>query len=220
MGIARKLEQRLEQMVDGLSAAIFRGSVGPLELAGRLVRQADLQVTDGDHGPSIPNSFTVRINPKDIDEREDLAQLRDLLERALEHEAMERGWRTDGPITTEVLIDTAVPTGSVGCDAISQPGPREPWGQLIDVAGQTVHPLTDNRVSIGRSSRADIVLAPAEVSRMHAMITRRSGGYWVLDLESSNGTALNGERVASTPAALRPGDQLQLGPASFIFRVL
>jgi len=220
MGIARKLEQRLEQMVDGLSAAIFRGSVGPLELAGRLVRQADLQVTDGEYGPTIPNHFSVHINPKDIDLSADLTDLEHALERALEQEAAERGWRTGGPLKTVVVTDGSVPAGSVQCEAQPRPGLRPTWGQLIDVAGQTVHPLTDNRTTIGRSRRADVTLDLAEVSRMHAMIVRRSGSYWVADLESSNGTAVNEDAIGTSLSALRAGDQLSVGPARFIFRIV
>lgn len=220
MGIARKLEQRLEQMIDGLSSALFRGSVGPLELAGKLVRQADLQVYDGEHGPAIPNAFTVRVSPKDVDATEALEHLEAVLERALEHEAQERGWRTDGPLQAHVVVDDDLASGAVQCHAAPRPGPRPPWGQLIDLSGQTVHGLSDNRVTLGRSSRADVVLEPAEVSRMHALVMRRSGGFWVTDLDSSNGTSVNDVPVGATPHGIAPGDQLRVGPLRFIFRVL
>ena len=59
-----------------------------------------------------------------------------------------------------------------------------------------------------------------EVSRTHAMVVRRAGGYWVHDLESSNGTSVNNESVTSAPVAISPGDQLRIGPVRFIFRVL
>ncbi|NJR32893.1 MAG: DUF3662 domain-containing protein [Chamaesiphon sp. CSU_1_12] len=58
MGLARKLEHRLEQLVDGLSAAIFRGGIHPVDLAGRVVRQADLSAFEGELGQEIPNDYT------------------------------------------------------------------------------------------------------------------------------------------------------------------
>ena len=45
MGLARNLERRLEKLVDGLSATVFRGRMHPVDLANRLVRQA--AVSDG-----------------------------------------------------------------------------------------------------------------------------------------------------------------------------
>ena len=52
--------------MDGLSAAIFRGGMHPVELAGRVVRHADLMVREETGGPAIPNRFDVRVNPKDL----------------------------------------------------------------------------------------------------------------------------------------------------------
>ncbi len=50
------------------------------------------------------------------------------------------------------------------------------------------------------------------VSRMHAIIRAKEGGFVIEDLGSSNGTRLNGVRLTEyTPRQLQPGDQLLLG---------
>ncbi len=67
MGIARNLEKRLERFADGLSAAIFRGRMQPIDLANRLVRQADLMVIETATGPEIPNFFDVTVGEADLD---------------------------------------------------------------------------------------------------------------------------------------------------------
>jgi pSer/pThr/pTyr-binding forkhead associated (FHA) protein len=63
---------------------------------------------------------------------------------------------------------------------------------------------------IGRSSEADVVLADPEVSRRHARFETRNGVVFVDDLESSNGTFLNGRRVRES-IEVRPGDEVDVG---------
>lgn len=62
---------------------------------------------------------------------------------------------------------------------------------------------------LGRHHSCDVVLSDPSVSRRHARLVLRDG-HWVLqDLESTNGTMINGVRVGR--CALRPGDRLALG---------
>jgi hypothetical protein len=62
---------------------------------------------------------------------------------------------------------------------------------------------------LGRHPCCDVVLADLSVSRRHARLHYRDGGWMVCDLESTNGTRVNGCDVGR--CALRPGDQLSLG---------
>ena len=71
------------------------------------------------------------------------------------------------------------------------------------------HVLEAAETLIGRSPDADIVLTHNGVSRNHAKIVRNSYGYALLDLNSTNGTYVNGEQVKEH--LLRPGDRIQLG---------
>jgi class 3 adenylate cyclase len=71
--------------------------------------------------------------------------------------------------------------------------------------------------TFGRVVGNTIVLPRANVSRRHAMIHQQGGEYWVVDLGSTNGLEINGERVTH-PVPLRPGDRLQLPSAAFTFR--
>lgn len=71
-------------------------------------------------------------------------------------------------------------------------------------------------VTIGRSRRCEIVIDDANVSRRHAQVTRE-GNDWVLkDLESTNGTRLNGSPV-QRPELLRAGDKIGVGAAIIEF---
>jgi hypothetical protein len=220
MNVARELERRLERFVDGLSATIFRGRMQPVDMANRLVRQADLDLTNGPAGPRMLNHYQVRINPADLNPDVDRDELAGELVNALAVTAAERGWCTGGPVRVEIEVDDSVSPGTLRCDGSTVRGQLPSWGQLIDVRGSRVLELDDNRVIIGRADDADLKLHEAEVSRYHAVVFREGGRAWVSDAGSVNGTSVNGAPVAAKPVAIKAGDELTLGPATFFFRLL
>jgi pSer/pThr/pTyr-binding forkhead associated (FHA) protein len=68
--------------------------------------------------------------------------------------------------------------------------------------------------TIGRTARADFIVDAALVSRLHCRLTAdNADGLVVEDLESTNGTQVNGERVSRSP--LRTGDVLTVGRVMF-----
>ena len=75
-------------------------------------------------------------------------------------------------------------------------------------AGQQF-PLTGTML-IGRDPSADLVIADSEVSTRHASLLLVDGGAAVEDLDSTNGTFVNGQRVTGSQQ-LRAGDRIQLG---------
>jgi pSer/pThr/pTyr-binding forkhead associated (FHA) protein len=68
--------------------------------------------------------------------------------------------------------------------------------------------------TIGRAPRADFVVDAALVSRLHCRLTAGASDLEVVDLESTNGTFVNGERVAR--ALLKTGDRLGVGKVEFV----
>jgi pSer/pThr/pTyr-binding forkhead associated (FHA) protein len=78
--------------------------------------------------------------------------------------------------------------------------------------GQTFTLGTDT-VIIGRETQtAKFVIADPAISRRHARISRQDSAYTIEDLNSTNGTFINAERVVGT-VALVPGDLIELGTA-------
>lgn len=75
--------------------------------------------------------------------------------------------------------------------------------------------LEDAVVALGRDSSNAIQLHDTEVSRHHAELRRDEGAYRVVDLNSSNGTFVNGKRCREH--RLSSGDQLQLGRTLMLF---
>jgi hypothetical protein len=73
-------------------------------------------------------------------------------------------------------------------------------------------------VTLGRSSRCDVVLDDPNISRQHAELRPR-GGSWVLtDLGSTNGSSVNGRRI-DAPTVVKPGDEIELGTSVMTFEL-
>ena len=64
-------------------------------------------------------------------------------------------------------------------------------------------------IVIGRGRSADVVIAEPTISRAHAAIGHDAQGFYVQDLGSTNGTAVNGAR--SERLCLKSGDEIQMG---------
>ncbi len=76
--------------------------------------------------------------------------------------------------------------------------------------------LTNEITSTGRHEASDILLDDVSVSRHHAIFTRTASGRITLrDLNSLNGTYVNGERVEET--ALHSADEVQIGKFKLVF---
>ena len=78
------------------------------------------------------------------------------------------------------------------------------------------HALEKRRVVIGRSKDCDIQVADPNVSRRHAEVRQEGAAHWVVDLDSTNGTEVNGRRLKR--AKLRPGDTITIGSTELVFR--
>ena len=87
--------------------------------------------------------------------------------------------------------------------------------QLYDDERQTGYALTGLIKEIGRSEECDIALPDDSVSRVHARLDRNGEGWMLVDLGSTNGTFVNGQRVGEAP--LEPGDRIEFGDVRLRF---
>lgn len=92
-------------------------------------------------------------------------------------------------------------------DALDRPGAPPPL-LALDWTGAR------DELLVGRHDASDVVVSHPSVSRRHARLSFRDG-HWVLrDLDSTNGTRVNGKRVVR--CRLEPGDRLSLGSADLL----
>ncbi len=88
--------------------------------------------------------------------------------------------------------------------------------RLVAIASESLraYPLVKDQTTIGSAPDNDVAIDHKSVSRRHAVIVRRLGGFAVRDLDSTNGTRINGRRAPGT-RRIRPGDELEFGSVRF-----
>lgn len=77
---------------------------------------------------------------------------------------------------------------------------------------QNTFPI-DGKIVIGRDASCDITLSLEHLSRKHLELEVRSGHLYIKDLDSSNGTFLNGQKI--TESEIKPGDKIKLDVVTF-----
>jgi DNA-binding SARP family transcriptional activator len=83
---------------------------------------------------------------------------------------------------------------------------------LLGPSGRAVS-LGDRPITLGRQDDCDLVLDDNEVSRRHAQVVTTADGYELVDLDSTNGTFLDGRRVTGR-APLVDGARIEIGSSS------
>lgn len=85
--------------------------------------------------------------------------------------------------------------------------------QFVMRSGPTpgvTYPLEGDQLTIGRDASNGVAINDAEISRKHSRLSFQGGKYVLEDLGSTNGTFVNGQRLAG-PVVLKPGDVVSLG---------
>ena len=100
-------------------------------------------------------------------------------------------------------------------EALLRDRPRAPRAS-IELSEAPAVPLGPDPVLIGRDPQNDVVLDDRRVSRKHAEVRLRLGRYTLYDLQSTNGTYVNGRRVAEK--VLEDGDKISVGGLEIVFR--
>ena len=110
---------------------------------------------------------------------------------------------------------TAFAAGAAQVQAIPQSAYANAF--LVDLATQQRFDLASGRLIMGRDSGSDIVVNDLNASRTHAELRVDASGNWMIsDLGSTNGTKVNGQRIASS--VLRDKDRITIGVTNYNFR--
>ncbi len=78
-------------------------------------------------------------------------------------------------------------------------------------------PLLSAKTVVGRREDCHLRIPTRDVSRQHCELRLYKNGLRVKDLGSSNGTFVNGKRIAEI--VLNAGDQLRVGPVTFVVQI-
>ncbi len=211
MGL-QSIERRLERMVDGVFSRRRRGSIRPIELGRRLVREMDDNRSVDVKGRRIvPNNFTVLLSPTDHAGFSDIedALTTELGEAAREY-AREESYHFMGPVLVKLMVDNNLKPGRFGISSqLKQAAGGLGAGSLVLPSGQRVA-LGEHVSTVGRLPESTISINDTNVSRNHAEIRTGSAAYVAVDLGSTNGTMVNGVRIVGEQR-LNDGDIISFG---------
>ena len=120
--------------------------------------------------------------------------------------ALSEGYNFVGPVKVEVFIDDDLKAGNLAVTTEFVGGESQP--RLIANDGRSFN-ISDRTLVLGRSPDVDVVINDTNVSRRHAEVWKTSEGVAVRDLQSTNGTFVNGHRI--TAVSLSPRDDVTVG---------
>jgi hypothetical protein len=209
MGL-QKFEGRLERLVDGTLSKAFRGELHPVEIGRRVTREMDLERRVGVRGLIAPNTFTVYLSTSDFDRFESFleALVRELEEAAREH-ARTEDYVFVGPVTVTVMEDTRQRRGRFAVVSEVEEGPSGlPTASVVLADGSRVV-LGPEPLTIGRLPESAVMVTDPNASRRHAEIRRVGNDVVLVDLNSTNGTRVNGATIRER--RLADGDQIVIG---------
>jgi hypothetical protein len=198
-------------MVEGVFARAFKSGIRPVELGRRLVREMDDNRSVDVRGHTlVPNHFTVVLSPSDHEEFSEVEDrlTRELADAAREH-ARDEDYAFMGPVQVELAESSKMKTGAFQIHGRLKEGKGGAGAGSLVLPNDDRIELTEQTVTIGRKPESTIVLADPNVSRNHAEIRPKGSGYVLVDLGSTNGSRINGRRVAEQ--ALADGDDISFG---------
>ncbi|MBI2982886.1 MAG: DUF3662 domain-containing protein [Chloroflexi bacterium] len=235
------LERIASRILEGWTARLFRARLQPVQIAKRLIRTMEAHQTISLAKTFVPNSYVVSLSPADHAQFEPYRRSleRDLAE-ALLGAARERSLTLLSFPTVEIERDEDVARGDVrvSCalvdasgdevtpdspelgrvaaghtmildrDALLRDRPRAPRAFVELPAERRRLALAGEPLTIGRDPENDLVLDDRPEIRL------RLGRYTLYDLQSTNGTFVNGRRVAEV--VLTDGDRIAIGGSELV----
>jgi hypothetical protein len=211
MGL-QSIERRLERMVDGVFTRRTRGSIRPIELGRRLVREMDDNRSVDVKGRRIvPNDFTIALSAGDLESFGDIeTTLTTELGEAAKEYAREEGYNFMGPVVVRLSADDHLKNGRFNViSQLKQGVGGSAMASIVLPSGQRIS-LNQGTVSVGRLPECTISVNDSNISRQHAEMRQGGGGYVVVDLNSTNGTLVNGIRI-NGEHRLSDGDIISFG---------
>lgn len=238
MGLLDNVERGIERVVRSAFSTGSSGRVEPLELATALRRELDERSYTISQGRALaPNVFTIRLADSDFARAQEWgAPLAEELCDVIIKHARSQSYTLQGPVRVSFTRDSSLRGGSMEIDSSSEkstrgaaapphrpspPAPRQSPTRMqpvLDINGQR-YSINASSVVLGRSSEADIMVDDTGVSRRHLEIRAGGGTIRAVDLGSTNGSYVNGQRIRSE-VRLEDGAVITMGRTRITFRLL
>lgn len=247
MKLLSRLEHGIERLMEGTSGSLFRQQLQPAEIGRKLERTMLMRKRASVGTSLVPNHYVVRLHPKDFVQFSEYSHgLARQMEAWLAQVATQRNLSVIDRIKVTIeedpragrrapVIDASIRDGrgSPPARRPSRPSPAEATAayraampaarpsavlSMLDGVreGEEI-PLQEGSVTVGRAPDNAIVLDAADVSRRHARFELTPGRLRVYDLNSTNGTRVNGDPVHV--ADVEDGDEVLIGGQRMIVNV-
>lgn len=216
--VLKRIEQKLEKLVEGTFTRVFPSSVKPIELGKRVRRVLEDKKTIGVQGQIIiPNRYVISLSPKDLENIESIQEsIQREISSSIRDHANDENYHFQGTLTVEIFSNSSLKTGSIEVDGLFEENKGGfPPGSLIDENGERLI-ITEQKLSIGRDTKSTMQVVDVEVSRNHAEIRLLNTSFVLIDLQSTNGTFVNGQRVQEH--TLQNFDQIKIGSTILLFQ--
>ncbi len=209
--VLKNVENRLERLFERGFSRTFKAALQPIEIGTRIVREIDLTRRLSSQGPISPNEVRAWIAPGDAERFEGFqkALIAELEETVRQH-AISEGFSFVGPVKVEIFVDDDLKVGDLEVQTEFIGGESQP--RLLANDGRSFV-VDDRPLVIGRSPDVEVVINDSGVSRRHAEVWRTTEGVAIRDLQSTNGTFVNGHRISAV--SLSPRDDVTIGTLHF-----
>ncbi len=241
MGLLDKVERGIEKAVRGVFSTGSRAQVEPVEIASRLRRDVDNKSITIAAGRTLaPNVFDVLLSDDDFQRAQEwgtpLAE--ELCDVVINH-VRSQGYTLQGPVRVSFRRDEELRVGNFEITSRTEKSsapaapahpaahahvPAAPTRQpvrlqpVLDIDGQR-YSLNAPSIVLGRSSEADILIDDTGVSRRHLEIRTGPGLAQAIDLGSTNGSYVNGQKIVGS-SDLTDGSTITMGRSKIIFRLM
>jgi hypothetical protein len=217
-------EGSIERVVEGSLGRLLPSKIQPAEIARRIERELTVQQVIGIDGPIAPNAFHVILNPGDFSQFEGYQdQFTTELSDWVASLCNDRGFAMVGPVRIQIDVDPRVARRTFRVSAAMLAGTDDSATMIEEspeaiaytleigwnAGGSKRVKLREGFTIVGRAPASDVVIDDPSVSRFHARLEVNGRRVDIRDLDSTNGTRINGRK--STFAPLEAGDRIHFG---------
>ena len=216
MGFLDSFERQVERLVGGVFAKTFTSGVHPIEIVAAIKKEMDATSRSITRTRVLaPYLFHVGLSSSDFQRLGKLGpEFVSEIRQTLEDYRMLRGYSCQEPVA--ILLEEKLTLAEGMVDVRSDRAGSVVWVPTL-TWNSVRYPLTRKSTILGRGTDSDVHVVTPGVSRHHAEIRWNGKRCEVVDLGSTNGTTLDGEKV--TRAALPDSCTLGVGRARILFEV-
>lgn len=236
MNLLEQLENKIEKLVEGLLINTASSKLEPIEIARRLKKEMESSRLLSVSKTYVNNDYEIIVSPEDYGFLDNLGRaFFDELVDFLKAAARENNYNFVSPPTVLLVKSNLTKKGSFEISSkntakkpeskITQPKidstqifkPQNETAFLETAEGKKFNLVKDPKgIIIGRSRSSDIFVPSPKISRNHAKISFDGSFFLIEDLNSTNGTFINDNKISKSK--LNNGDKIKLANEIIFFR--